>query len=501
MWSGKLFFGINQVIMNDSHKAKSGSTGKLGFWGLTGLVFGAVVGGAVFNLPQNMASGAAPGAVLWAWIITGAGFLLLVLCFRELSARRPDLKEGIYQYARAGFGDYAGFNVAWGYWVCIAAGNVAYAVMINDALGAFWPLLLRHGWPTVAFCLALVWTMYFVGCRGVTTAAALNSLMSVVKFSALVLVVVALALAFKADAFIAAWHAPTPEAGGEWTQVKSTMLTTVWCFMGIEGAVMVSARARRSEDVGRAGIAGFAAALVIYILVALLCYGVMPRGALATLEVPSVAYVLRNVCGDWAYYAVVGCVAFSLLGSWVAWTVFCAQTPYGAAKAGIMPSQFLILNRHGTPWRGLLVSSVVMSVVAVIVCMARDVYTAALNLASLMVLPAYLFAAMFMVKESLHPHPGDRWSFRSNTLGIALGACACMYCLWLFYAGGLETVAATSIFYLGGLGFFIQARSASAGRGETRRPVFTRAEKWACAGLTVCALASILIWVRSAAGL
>ena len=115
------------------------TTGKLGFWGLTALVFGLMVGVGIYNLPQNMAAQASPQAVFWAWVITAAGILPLVMAFKWLSDKYPQYNAGIYQYAQAGFGNYVGFNIAWGYWLCTAFSNVAYGVMLNDAFGAFSP--------------------------------------------------------------------------------------------------------------------------------------------------------------------------------------------------------------------------------------------------------------------------------------------------------------------------------------------------------------------------
>ncbi len=83
------------------------SSGKLGFWGLTALVFGLMVGVGIYNLPQNMAAVANPGAVFLSWIVTSMGILPLVLAFKWLSDKYPQYNAGIYQYALAGFGRYA----------------------------------------------------------------------------------------------------------------------------------------------------------------------------------------------------------------------------------------------------------------------------------------------------------------------------------------------------------------------------------------------------------
>lgn len=110
---------------------------KLGLGGLVAIVFGSMIGGGIFNISQNMAQGAGLGATLISWVISGVGVLFLVLNFKVLADARPDLNAGIYQYAKEGFGNYVGFNIAWGYWLCAAMGNVAFAVMLNDSFGEF----------------------------------------------------------------------------------------------------------------------------------------------------------------------------------------------------------------------------------------------------------------------------------------------------------------------------------------------------------------------------
>lgn len=40
-------------------------------------------------------------------------------------------------YAREGFGSFIGFNVARGYWLMTAFGNVAFAVILMDAFNQF----------------------------------------------------------------------------------------------------------------------------------------------------------------------------------------------------------------------------------------------------------------------------------------------------------------------------------------------------------------------------
>ncbi len=215
------------------------TSGKLGFWGLTALVFGLMVGVGIYNLPQNMAAVASPGAVFWAWLITACGILPLVIAFNWLSNRYPQYNAGIYQYAQAEFGNYAGFNIAWGYWLCTAFSNVAYGVMLNDSCGAFFPALLNHGWETVAFGSVLIWLMYFIVARGIRTAKTVNSLLALVKVVMLIFIIGVFAISFKAQLFTADIWGNIWSTEGVAEQIKKTMMVTLFCFFGVEGAVMM----------------------------------------------------------------------------------------------------------------------------------------------------------------------------------------------------------------------------------------------------------------------
>jgi arginine:ornithine antiporter/lysine permease len=63
--------------------------------------------------------------------------ICLALVYQNLSMRRPDLDGGIFSYAKAGFGDFVGFNAAWGYWLCQLLANVSYAIVVFSALSYF----------------------------------------------------------------------------------------------------------------------------------------------------------------------------------------------------------------------------------------------------------------------------------------------------------------------------------------------------------------------------
>lgn len=467
-------------------------TGKLGLWRLVAIVFGSVIGGSIFNIAQNMAHGAALGAVICAWLVTGLGIMFLVLTFRKLVKLCPDLNAGIYQYAQVGFGNYSGFNMAWGYWLCVILGNVTYAVLLNDSLGAFFPVFSKHGWQTVVFGSALVWLMYYIVTRGIQSASYINTMMSALKFGCIIFILIILAINVKAGYFTADfWGNMNQGLPGTGSQISSCMLVTIWSFLGIEGAMMMSARAKRHSDVGKATMVGFLLALILYLLVTTLCFGVMTQPELASLPNPSLAYALEICAGPWAKWFVISAIVVSVAGGFVAWTLLCAQTPYEAAVVGIFPRKFLSVNSHGVPAYGMRVSSVAMTLCLLLVVTAEDVYLAAVNLASMMILPCYFFCGLYLMKLSCR-HTSES-GVSHNVWTLFISVVTMIYCMYSMWAGSLYLLMLTSTFYLAGTPFFIMAQRHKNQGSTTYSKLLTRKEQMLFTVLVI--LASISIWM------
>ena len=84
---------------------------------LIAAVITAVIGGGVFTMAGDMAAaGANTGAVLIGWLVC-IGVFCLMMCFYALNHCKPKLTGSIYSYARAGFGEFMGFNSAYGCWI------------------------------------------------------------------------------------------------------------------------------------------------------------------------------------------------------------------------------------------------------------------------------------------------------------------------------------------------------------------------------------------------
>ncbi|KAB2756922.1 arginine-ornithine antiporter [Brucella anthropi] len=432
--------------------------GKLRLGALTALVIGSMVGSGVFSLPQNMAAGAGPLAIIIGWCITAVGMLALVFVYQSLATRKPELDAGPYAYAKAGFGAFVGFNSAWGYWISAWVGNVSYAVIVFSALSYFFPSFGDgNTWQAVVGASILLWVIHFLVMAGVRQAAIINLAVTVAKIAPIVLFIGIVAVAFKVDIFNADFTGlGNASLGSIMNQVKSTMLVTLWVFIGIEGASVFSARAERRKDVATATVLGFSACLALYALVSLLSLGIISQPELAALKNPSMAGVLEAIVGPWGAIVINLALVVSVVGAFLSWTLLAAEVPHVAGNDGTMPKFFGHENERGVPSTSLLITNILVQLFLIITLFAQSTYQALFSIASVAILVPYIFSGAYAAKLAF---TGESYGVGENRNGaMLLGLLATIYGLWLVYAAGLSFLFMCAILYAPGIIFFIWAR-------------------------------------------
>ncbi|MBB3303591.1 MULTISPECIES: amino acid permease [unclassified Enterobacter] len=433
---------------------------KLGLSALTALVLSSMLGAGVFSLPQNMAAVAGPAALLIGWLITGVGIIFLSLAMLLLTRLKPELDGGIFTYARAGFGELMGFCSAWGYWLCAVIANVSYLVIVFSALSFFTDTPDRvvfgdgNTWQAMLGASVLLWLVHCLVLRGVQTAASINLLATLGKLVPLLLFVVLALLAFNYDRF--RFDFSGVELGQPlWQQVKQTMLITLWVFIGVEGAVVVSARARNKQDVGRATLMAVLAALLVYLLVTLLSLGVIPRAELAQMRNPSMAGLMKHLLGHWGDAVIAVGLIISVCGAYLSWTIMAAEVPFLAAQQGAFPRSIARQNRHNSPSASLWLTNGSVQVCLILIALTGADYNTLLTIASEMILVPYLLVGLYLIKVV-------RGQNKPWAMFTGVGASA--YGIWLLYASGPLHLLLSVVLYAPGLLLFLYARRG--GRGD-----------------------------------
>ena len=472
------------------------STNKLRLGALTALVIGSMVGSGVFSLPQNMAAGAGPLAIIIGWGVTAVGMLALVFVYQSLATRKPALDAGPYAYAKAGFGPFVGFNSAWGYWISAWVGNVSYAVIVFSALSYFFPSFGDgNTWQAVFGASILLWCIHFLIMAGVRQATVVNTIVTVAKIAPIVLFIGIVAVAFKVEVWSLDFTGlGNASLGSIMDQVRSTMLVTLWVFIGIEGASVFSARAEKRKDIATATVLGFFTCLALYALVSLLSLGIMNQPELAALKNPSMAGVLEAVVGPWGAIVINLALVVSVIGAFLSWTLLAAEIPHAAGKDGTMPKFFGHENARGVPSTSLLITNLLVQAFLVITLFAQSTYQALFYIASAAILVPYIFSGAYAAKLAI---TGESYGAGENRNGpMLIGLLAMVYGLWLVYAAGLSYLFMCAVLYAPGVIFYVWARR------ENRERVFQPIEALLAAALVAIGIyAAYQMWTGAVSAL
>src|SRR5215475_4583937 len=456
---------------------------------LIAMVVGSMVGAGVFSLPRNFALATGVFGALIAWVIAGAGMLMLAFVFQTLAVRKPELDAGVYAYAKAGFGEYLGFFSAFGYWASACVGNVTYWVLISSTLGLVWPGVFGHGDTLAALALGSVglWIFHILIARGVQEAAVINKIVTVAKIVPILTFVVVAIFALKAHVFAGNWYGGEPKtASAVFNQVRATMLITVFVFLGIEGASVYSRYARRRQDVGKATVVGFLGVLVLFASVTIFSYGILSRAELEKLRQPSMAGAMEAVVGHWGLVFISLGVIISVLGAYLAWTMMAAEVLFVAARD--MPSFLGRASGKNVPVPALLMTSILIQAALLVTLFSSDAFTFMLKLCSSLSLIPYLLAAAYALKLGAR---GETYDTEPRNRGreVFVAGLATFYTVFLVFAAGLDFLLLSLIIYTPGTILFVMSRR------EQNRRLFSPAELV----ILVIAVAGFVVGVTSLA--
>ncbi|MCE3267961.1 MAG: arginine-ornithine antiporter [Burkholderiales bacterium] len=457
----------------------------LSFFALFSLIFGSMMGSGVFDIPENVAHLAGVIPVLISWVITAIGMLSLGAAFVYITRKRPDIQSGLYGYAKYGFGDYVGFNAAWGYGLNALLGNASYLIYVFATLANFSIFkTFKSGIniPSLIGESALIWIVFFLINRGIREASIVNILITMVKILALLTVVTLFIVGFKWSQFKANMVIDT-NLGSVLTQVKSTMLVTVWDFLGIEAACIYAMRAKNMKDVARATMLGVVVVLLFDSLISILPFGILTGAQVSHLEIPSTSWALSAINYTTTAFCIRGAVIVSVLGALLAWMMLAVNIFYLAAEDKAMPKIMAKMNKRNVPTNALLASSIILQLFVILAFFSHLGYLVMIQLATSLIIVPYLLTAIFAFRLMIAEKKIDVFS-------LVKGAVAVIYGFWLIYAGGLKYLVFSTLLYTVGTIFYVIARK------EQGKTVFAgKIELGIFVGLVLCSIISLSLWL------
>ncbi|WP_288219540.1 basic amino acid/polyamine antiporter [uncultured Adlercreutzia sp.] len=435
----------------------------IGLIGLIGMVISSCIGSGVFAITGQLAGVASPGAVLIAWLIVGVGFLALAFSLNNLTEKRSDL-HGIFSYADAGWGPLAGFISGWGYWLSAWLGNVAFATMMMSTIGYFYPAFLPGNTiPCIIIASIVMWALTYLVIRGVESAAFLNAIVMVCKVAAIAVTLIFGIFLFNAGVFTADFWGNVydnavaagqygPDAaplGSVGTQIFNCMIIMMWCFVGIEGASVVSSRAARKTDVGKATLIGFICLMLIYVGASVLPYGYMSSTEVAALDYPALVYVFSSMAPGWGGPFISIAIIISILGSWLSFTILPAETTSEMADYKLLPASWGKLNSHNAPSMSLLIVGACTQAFLIILLFSADAYDFAFSMCTVAIVITWAFAAAYQAKWGVQNKDGVQAAI--GFVAVAFQVIGVLFNGWSF-------LLLTCVGYIPGFFIYVKAR-------------------------------------------
>jgi arginine:ornithine antiporter/lysine permease len=444
---------------------------KWGLWILTTFVIGNMVGGGVFMLPSNLAQRSSSLGSTIAWGVTGIGVFMIALVFGNLAIRKPELKAGPQSYAQALFtspktGRVAGYSMAWGYWAANWAATASVIIAFAGYLSTFFPImqstkeLFSYGsftlelgkFITFMVCSVMLWGIQVILVKNFNSAGKMNLATTVAKVLGFALFIVVTMFIFDAanlgngKAFIDA-KGNVLSLGG---QVNGAAISTLWAFVGIESAVMLSNRAKSQRDVKKATIIGLAVSLVIYLGITLLTMGALPHDQLRESQKPLVD-TLTQVMGNEGATIMAILALICLLGSTIGWIVVSSEVPYQAAKVNLFPALFAKTNKNGSPVISLTLTNVMTQVFlfTTISGTIAKAYDFVIIVATLAYLIPYLVSTIYQLKLVMTGETYDLIKGSRKVDGF-ITILALLYSLWVIKTGTADMKT-----FLLGIGLFV----------------------------------------------
>lgn len=428
--------------------SSSSGTKRLGVVACTALVVGNMIGSGVFLLPASLAA-YGPMALI-GWIVTAIGAMALAIVFGRL-ARLVPKTGGPYAYTRAGFGEFAGFLIAWGYWIALWAGNAGVAVAFTGYLGHFVPAAAR-GVTGLAVALAALWVVTLVNIRGVGTAGIVQVVTTVLKLLPLLALVLVGLAAVEPSRFTPL----NPSGMDPLVAIAACSALTLWAFLGLESATVPAGEVDNpGRTIPLATVLGTSLAAALYIVVTIVAFGTVPLAELGGSTAP-LALVAERLWGPVGGSAIALGAIVSTFGTLNGFTLLAGQVPFGAARDGTFPRFLGESSPAGAPVNALIVSGLLSSAL-VVMSMSRDLvdqFTFIILLATLTSLVPYIFCAL--VELVLYATDPTRYRPPDRIGGlIALATIAFLFSLGAIYGAGAEVVFWGFLLLVAGLPVFV----------------------------------------------
>lgn len=412
-----------------------------GFWTLTALVVGTMVGSGIFFIPAALAS---LGPIsIFGWTVTSIGAIALAYLFARL-AMLSENPGAPYTYVTQAFGPLAGFMVSWGYWCMSWTSIAAIPLAFVGYLSYFYPVLLENRDFTMYAALGVVWFATFINLLGRHVGSGVQLLTSVLKSIPLIAVSV-IGLGYVQMENFTPFNISGLPA---FDAINASAAMTLFAFIGLESATVPSGNVKGGPaTVAKATMFGTLFGAVLYVLSTYSLLGIVPAVQLAQSNAPFVD--AAKVMFAPSVIALIGyAVLVSSFGGLNGWVILQGQIPVNLAKAGMFPKFFGRAGHTGATLFGLLLATItIMFLLKVYPTVpARELFAHVILSGAALTLVAYLGAALASFKllrgrSDTNGAPALSWMTKTAAV---IGS---VYAVWAIYGVQPLSLAVCGVLY------------------------------------------------------
>ena len=416
---------MNNKIVDNNDTDK-----KIGFWRGWSIAVGCAIGSGVFMMPTLLAPYGMLGMA--GWLVAGGGTLLVALSLSRLVRRIPKI-GGPYAYVHEGLGHFAGFLIAWTYWIACIAAVSGIAIAFVGYLGVFIPEITNSRILSLIFALGLIWTIFALNIRSLEDSSKFQVVSTILKILPLLFLIV-MGFTHMQPGNLPDYN-PTDLHPAALLATVTTLV--MWSFVGIETAsVPAHNMVEPEKTIPKVLVAAVLTILTLYLLVSFAIALVVPADELMVSTAPF-ALAATKIMGPVGAALITFGALISTLGSLNANALTAGNVALAAARDNLLPDRFSVLSKSGTPGFAFLVSGLFVSVLLFMNYTKGLVaaFTFMAMLSTLSTLMAYAFCAVAEFYFLKNDRPGPE---RSKAIGLSIAAF--LYAFFAIWGAGTEIV-------------------------------------------------------------
>ena len=420
----------------------------IGFWRGWSIAVGCAVGSGIFMMPTLLAPYGLIG--FGGWLIAGAGSVLVALTMSRLVRRIPKT-GGPYIHANEGLGHFAGFIIAWTYWIACITAIAGISIAFVSYLGFFIPAISNSALLSLLASLVLVWLIVTLNIFSIESSAKFQVVSTLLKLLPLFFMMFLGLVGFDSN------NLPeiNPTNANPFILLATVTTLVMWSFVGIETATVPAENFIYSEKtIPKVLIAAVLSVLTIYILVSIAVAAIVPADELMNSSAPF-ALAATKILGFSGGVIIAFGALISTLGSLNANTLTAGNITFAAARDKLLPSKFLTLSDAGTPIFSFILAGSFVSFLLMLNYTKGliDAFIFFAMLSTLSTLIAYLFCAMAELKFLKNDDPSKQ---KNSAIFLTFGTF--LYAFFAIWGAGMEIVFYSFMLILVGMPMYAWMR-------------------------------------------